>query len=200
MHAVSATLVRHKGSIADGDVFIANDPHTDGGLHPQDVVVQRPVFFDGELVAWVAISAHMVDMGGMVPGSSATKATECYQEALRFPSVRLFRAGVEAGDMWEVLRTNLRSFDMIEMDLRSLVAGTHVAQEKLVALFAEIGSDAFRAWARMLDEITGEEYRRRLSTLAPGRYASTAWVEIDDHVVKIPVKIPIAAGGRLEVD
>jgi N-methylhydantoinase B len=200
MHAVTATLKRHRDSIVDGDVFIANDPHSDGGLHPQDVVVQRPVFFEGDLVAWVAITAHMLDMGGMVPGSSATKATECYQEALRFPSVRLFRAGVEAEDMWEVLRTNLRSFDMIEMDLRSLVVGTYVAKEKLLRLFSEIGPHSFRNWARMLDATTGEEYRRRLATLEPGSYSSTAWVEVDDGLEKVPVKLNIRPGGFLEFD
>jgi N-methylhydantoinase B len=193
-HAVTGTLARHAESIADGDVFIANDPHTDGGFHPQDVVVQRPVFFDGDLVAWVAISAHMMDMGGMVPGSSATKATECYQEALRFPSVRLFRAGVEAVDMWEVLRTNLRTFDVIEMDLRSLVVGSHVAAEKLRALIAEIGTESFRSWAYMLDVTTGIEFRRRLALLEPGSYTTTAFAEVGDELYPLPCTMHVGEG------
>ena len=85
MHAVRSTIQVHGDSIAQGDVFIANDPHSGGGLHPQDVVIQRPVFVDGRRVAWVALAAHMMDMGGMVPGSSAVAATECYQEAPRLP-------------------------------------------------------------------------------------------------------------------
>jgi N-methylhydantoinase B len=194
MHAVSSTLARHSDTIADGDVFIANDPHSDGGLHPQDVVVQRPVFFDGTIVAWVAIAAHMLDMGGMVPGSSAPQATECYQEALRFPSVRLFRAGVEVVDMWEVLRTNVRSFDVIEMDLRSLVIGSHVARQKLLDLISDVGVDAFQTWSRMLDEITGNEFRRRIAALEPGTYASTLWAEIGDELLKMPCTLRVVSG------
>src|ERR1700722_17342220 len=43
-HAVQATIRRHHNSVRSGDIFIANDPHSDGGLHPQDVVIQKPVF------------------------------------------------------------------------------------------------------------------------------------------------------------
>src|SRR5579862_9244691 len=100
MHAVRSTIGVHGDDIAEGDVFIANDPHSGGGLHPQDVVIQRPVFVNGKRVAWLALAAHMMDMGGMVPGSSATKATECYQEALRLPPVRLIREHVECDDVW----------------------------------------------------------------------------------------------------
>lgn len=191
MHAVSGTLARHRDSIADGDVFVANDPHSDGGFHPQDVVVQRPVYLDGQLLAWVAISAHMLDMGGMVPGSSCTQATECYQEALRFPSVRLFRQGVECEDMWEVLRTNLRSFDMIEMDMRSLVIGSHVAGEKVRALAKEVGVPSFRRWSKQLDAITAAEFRNRISVLEPGSYTTTAFSEVGDELYQFPCTLRI---------
>src|SRR5580693_65739 len=99
MHAVRSTIARHGDGIAKGDLFIANDPHSGGGLHAQDVVIQRPVFLEGKRVAWVALAAHMMDMGGMVPGSSAAQATECYQEALRLPPIRLMREGVEVTDV-----------------------------------------------------------------------------------------------------
>ena len=37
MHAVRSTIAVHGATIAEGDVFLANDPHSGGGLHPQDV-------------------------------------------------------------------------------------------------------------------------------------------------------------------
>ena len=86
MHAVRSTIALHGESIVDGDVFIANDPHSGGGLHPQDIVIQRPVFVDGVRVAWVALAAHMMDMGGMVPGSSATAAESRRSRYMLSPS------------------------------------------------------------------------------------------------------------------
>jgi N-methylhydantoinase B len=108
-YAVQVTLETHGESIADGDVFFANDPYNGGGLHSQDVLVQMPVFADGRLIAWVVNSGHVMDMGGMVFGSWTPEATDCFQESLRLPPVRLFQAGVEQRDMWQVLRTNVRS-------------------------------------------------------------------------------------------
>ncbi|HWM68918.1 MAG TPA: hydantoinase B/oxoprolinase family protein, partial [Steroidobacteraceae bacterium] len=59
-HAVRSTLAIHSDTVAPGDVFIANDPHNGGGLHYQDVVVQRPVFVGHQLVGWAVNSGHMM--------------------------------------------------------------------------------------------------------------------------------------------
>ena len=142
-HTVRSTIARHGDTIADGDVFIANDPHNGGGLHPQDVMIQRPIFADGERIGWVGVSAHMMDMGGMVVGSFAPNATECYQEALRVPAVRLFRRGEEVTEVWDIFRTNLRLSQLVEMDLRGLVAGCHFANERLAPIVEQVGVDAF---------------------------------------------------------
>ena len=88
--------------------IVANDPHSGGGNHPQDVEICRPVFVGAALVGWVAASAHLIDVGGMTFGSWAPDATECYQEAIRFPPVRLFAAGVECRDTWDLILTNVR--------------------------------------------------------------------------------------------
>ena len=105
---VEHTLARHAATLAPGDVFVANDPHSGGGNHPQDVEICRPVFVGDTLVGWIAASAHLIDVGGMTFGSWAPDATECYQEAIRFPPVRLFAAGVECRDTWDLILTNVR--------------------------------------------------------------------------------------------
>ena len=73
---MQATIAKYAGRSGPGDVFLANDPHDGGGLHPQDVFIQRPLYLHDELVGWVAMSAHMIDMGGLAPGSFAPAATE----------------------------------------------------------------------------------------------------------------------------
>jgi N-methylhydantoinase B len=144
-HAVRFTLAQHGDSIAPGDVFIANDPHNGGGLHYMDVVVQRPIFHDGKLIAWVANSGHMIDVGGMTFGSWSPAATECYQEALRLPPVRLFRQGVEERDVWAILRNNIRVPLLVEMDIRSLVAGCQVVHDKISSMAETSGAARFTA-------------------------------------------------------
>ncbi|MGB8365948.1 MAG: hydantoinase B/oxoprolinase family protein [Rhizomicrobium sp.] len=199
MHAVRSTIAVHGDSIAEGDVFIANDPHSGGGLHPQDIVIQRPVFVDGVRVGWVALAAHMMDMGGMVPGSSAAAATECYQEALRLPPVRLIRRHEECADIWNIMRINIRSSNLVEMDMRSLVIGAAVAEAKLAELVKAMGLPAFRSAARALLDGAARVLRARIAMIEDGRYRSTAWVEYRDTVLRVPCELRIT-GDRLLFD
>jgi N-methylhydantoinase B len=198
-HAVQSTLARHGTSIRPGDVFFSNDPHNGGGLHPQDVMIQQPVFVDDELVAWTGISAHMMDMGGMVIGSFAPHATECYQEGLRLPPVRLFRQGEEATDIWEIITNNVRMADLVEMDLRGLVAGCHFATERVQGVVASMGSSAFVNSLRAIRDLTEAEMRRRISAIEDGTYRSASWTEYGDEFYKIPCTLTVE-GDHLILD
>lgn len=191
-HAVCNVLARHGDSLAPGDVFLANDPHDGGGLHPQDVIVQQPVFVDGRLIAWVANAGHMVDMGGMSFGSWSPSATECFQEALRMPPVRLFRAGVEQTDVWAIIRNNIRLSTMVEMDMRSLVAGCQASHDKLVAIATQMGVDEFIDLIDSLREATEAEMRRRISRLEDGVYSVTTWTEWESAYFVVPCALTVA--------
>lgn len=198
-HAVRHTIGRHGRTLQPGDLFMANDPHDGGGLHAQDVVIQLPVFVDGELVAWIANAGHMMDMGGMAFGSWAPAATECYQEALRVPSVRLFRAGVEQEDVWAIVRNNIRVSQMVEMDLRSLVAGCHAAHDKLVVVVRRMGVARFRDALADLRATSEAELRRRIARLTDGVYRVRTWTEWDDELFEVPCTLTIA-GDSLDFD
>jgi N-methylhydantoinase B len=198
-HAVRSTIARFGETNAPGDVFLSNDPHNGGGLHPQDVVVQRPIFVGGRRVAWVAISAHLIDMGGLVVGSFAPAAEECFQEAFRIPPLRIFRAGVEVSEVFDLLRTNVRMADLVEMDLRGLVAGCHLASERLEPLIASVGVDDFVASMRALRDLTEAEMRRRISLLEDGTYRTTSWTEFDREFHELPCALTVD-GERLIFD
>src|SRR5215467_11336810 len=101
-----ATVRSRFARIAPGDVFLANDPHDSGGLHLQDVVVMRPIFRGRTRIGWACTSGHMIDMGGLVPGSFAPNARECYQEGVRVPPVRLLRGGEPVADVWNLILNN----------------------------------------------------------------------------------------------
>ena len=198
--AVRATMARHGDTIAPGDVFLANDPHNGGGLHPNDVIIQRPAFAEGKIVGWVAVSAHMMDMGGMTPGSLSPHATECFQEALRFPPVRLLRREEEVRDIWSILRTNIRSAPLIEADLRALVAGCNVAVTKIEEAVAGLGAARFTASVEALERATAEALARRVEAIADGVYRSAGWLELGEQdVYAIPCKLTVA-GNRLVFD
>jgi N-methylhydantoinase B len=197
--AIGVVIARFGRSIAPGDVFVANDPHDGGGLHLQDVVVMRPIFRGRTRVGWASTSGHMVDMGGLVPGSFAPNARECYQEGVRIPPVRLVRAGTEAADVWSLVLNNVRQRETVEMDLRSLVAGTHVAEQKVLALEAEYGPAALRRAFREVRRRSARVLRDRIGFLPAGEYAQRGWTEFDDEDFLVRCRLRVG-GGALEFD
>ncbi|MEJ6010442.1 hydantoinase B/oxoprolinase family protein [Novosphingobium aquae] len=190
---------RHGDTVAEGDVFLVNDPYNGGGLHAQDVIVHIPVFLDGRLAAWVGASAHMMDMGGMVPGSFSTSATEVYQEAFRMPPVRLYRRGEVQDDIWAILRNNVRLPDVVEMDMRSLIAGATVVCNQVLRVIEDYSEDVFREAVKALSDLTEAEVRRRVAELEPGVYSTRSWTEWTDEFYLVPCALNVE-NGRLIFD
>jgi N-methylhydantoinase B len=192
-HAVRSTIRRYGEDVRAGDVFLSNDPHNGGGLHPQDVMVQQPIFLDDRLIAWSVVSAHLMDMGGMVIGSFAPDATECYQESFRVPPVRLFRRGEEVTDVWDLLRTNVRMSELVEMDLRGLCAGAHYAAGRVTEVISQLGPETFLRSIAVMRDLTEREFRRRISLIEDGVYRATSWTEYRDEFYKLPCTLTVAA-------
>ncbi|NGP04977.1 hydantoinase B/oxoprolinase family protein [Rhodococcus sp. 14C212] len=185
-NAIAGVFTEHGDNIQDGDVFLANDPHRGGGLHAQDVFIMKPVFAEERLVAWMANSSHLVDVGGMVPGSFAPNATDCFQEAIRLPAVKVTAAGVEQRDTWNILLNNVRMPHLVEMDIRGLMAGVDVGAAKVKELAERIGADALQNGFDELNRRTEEAVRREIALIEDGVYRSTSWTEWNEEKFRIP--------------
>ncbi|WP_328810505.1 hydantoinase B/oxoprolinase family protein [Rhodococcus sp. NBC_00294] len=185
-NAIAGVFIEHGDDIHDGDVFLANDPHRGGGLHAQDIFVMRPVFAEDRVVAWMANSSHLVDVGGMQPGSFAPDATDCFQEALRFPAVKVIARGVEQRDIWNILLNNVRMPDLVEMDIRGLMAGVDVATAKVQQLAERIGATALQDGFDELNRRTESAVRAEIAQIEDGVYRSTSWTEWNDERFRIP--------------
>ncbi len=102
------SIMRHFGnSMRAGDVFILNDPF-DGGMHLPDIFIIKPVYYADQRVAFAATVCHHTDVGGRVAGSNAADSTECYQEGLRIPPLRLFDGGRRDDTIWKMIEKNVR--------------------------------------------------------------------------------------------
>ena len=195
--SIAAVLARFGKPIAPGDVFLANDPHDGGGLHLQDVVVMRPIFRGRMRIGWASASGHMVDMGGMVPGSFAPAARDCFQEGVRVPPVRLLARGQPVDDIWRLLLNNVRQRDMVEMDLKSLVAGTHVGAEKVCELEHEVGATVFRASLATIRRRSARVLQARIGELPRGEYSAQGWVEFDEEAFLVRCTLRVGDGELL---
>ena len=102
-------------------MFLLNDPYVAGGNHLPDWVIARPVFHEGERIAFACNRAHQSDIGGGAAGTYNPLATEIFHEGLRIPPLKLVEAGVTRQDVWNLLLLNSRTPDLLDGDLRAML-------------------------------------------------------------------------------
>jgi N-methylhydantoinase B len=134
--------------VAEGDVFIHNDPYR-GGSHLPDVNVVMPAFHGGRLLGFGCVRAHWPDVGSATPGSYGA-TTEIYGEGLRLPPVRLYRNGEPDPGIEAIILANVRTPSERLGDLRAQVAANRRAVERMVGLAVKYGTDEL---LRIMDAI-----------------------------------------------
>ena len=131
------------GDIEPGDIFATNDPYSGGVTHLNDMVLVMPVFAENEIVAWTANIAHWNDVGGMVPGSMSTDATEIFQEGIILAGIKLFSRGQPIQPVFDILTANCRMPDFLTGDLWAGVASSRVGERRVLEIVNKYGKDVF---------------------------------------------------------
>ncbi|MCP4709483.1 MAG: 5-oxoprolinase, partial [Planctomycetes bacterium] len=75
-----------------GDMIVTNHPAF-GGSHLPDVTLIQPVFYEGQLIGYVANRAHHAEIGGVRPGSMPPRARHLIEEGVVIPPLYLYRQG-----------------------------------------------------------------------------------------------------------
>lgn len=190
---VRSTIDAHGGSVAPGDVFVANHPYR-GGAHTPDVNVIRPVFESrrrsARLVGWVGTVAHQVDFGGVNPGTEGADHRDLFAEGLILPPVRLESATGPSTDVYALVAANVRDPVATLADLRAQVAACRVGERRLLELVGRHGRPTIDAVFR--DAIDHAERRTRaaLAALPDGEAAAEACLD-DDGAGGPPTRIVV---------
>jgi N-methylhydantoinase B len=177
------------GDIEPGDIFITNDPYSGGVTHLNDVILTMPVFAGEDVVAWTANIAHWNDVGGMVPGSMSTDATEIFQEGLILAGIKLFSRGEPIRSVFEILTANCRMPDFLTGDLWAGVASVRVGERRVLEIVNKYGKDVFlHAVKEYLDY--GEQVTlAALKELPKGKYSLSEPQDAGpDYVVTIEIR------------
>jgi N-methylhydantoinase B len=187
-----------------GDVLLSNDPYTTGGMvtHSPDVTMIAPIFYQGELIAFCWSFLHSSDVGGAVPGSLAASHDEIYQEGLRIPPAKLYRAGTLNKELYDILMANVRIPYQLWGDLQAMISAFRVATTRLVELFEKFGRDRAK---ELIDECLayGEAKARAVIAEIPdGTYRFVDYLD-DDIASPHPVRICLSlkkSGSEIHVD
>lgn len=181
------------GRLCEGDVWFLNLPEV-GGNHLPDVKALRPVFAGGRLIAFAINLAHWADIGGAVPGSYVPWATECYQEGVRIPPVRLFSADGPDAEKIDLLLANLRGGEERRGDMLAQFAADDVAARRIAELVERYGADTLTACFDALHAASEAGMRAALRALPDGAWEGEDWLDddgVDDRPLPIRVRVEI---------
>jgi N-methylhydantoinase B len=182
--ACKAIIRRFGGQIAEGDMFLLNDPYT-AALHTSDIYVVSPIHHAGKLVAWSACFVHVSDIGAMNPGGFAPEAQDIFTEGFSSPGIKLIDRGELRQDLWDTLLNMVRSPEMVALDLRSMIACNNVARERMLALLEKYGAKTVNESCRALIEQSEARLRERLRELPNGHWQSRQYFEVKGEIYKI---------------
>ena len=163
--------------IHPGDVILHNDVFT-GGNQNADVAAFKPIFHEGELVAWAACKGHQADIGGAVAGGYNPEAREVWQEALRITPVKVYEAGRFRKDVWDFVFANIR-YDIVEEDIKAEIGGCVVGERGVQALLERYGVETFEDHVSYLFEVTERMVRKEIAEIPDGTYHGESIVYYD---------------------
>ena len=199
---VRAILRDFGDELAEGDVYLLNDPWAAGGNHLPDWVIARPVFVKDEMVGLTCNRAHQSDIGGGAAGAYNPTATEAWQEGVRLPVLKLIERGKTREDLWKLLLLNTRTPHLLDGDLRAMLGSTRIGMERVAALVEELGiEEALQYFKGVLDH-ADRSVRAEIDRLPDGVYEAEDRSDndcFDIRDVTVRVKLTID-GDQMNVD
>ncbi len=199
--AMETLFARFGDQMEQGDIFILNDPF-EGGMHIPDIFIVKPLFWEGKRIAFAVSTAHHLDMGGRLPGSSACDNTEIFQEGLRIPWLKLYRGGVPDEAIFSIIRTNVRVPQMTLGDLRAQIAACHIGERAIHDLVGRYGPATFETCTTDLIDYTERLVRAEIAAWPDKSHTFIDYMDSDGvggPPVKIQVEITVQ-GDSLKAD
>jgi N-methylhydantoinase B len=192
--AVKKGLENLHWDLKSGDMVLLNDPYL-AGTHLPDMTLIAPVFYEKELIGYVVNKAHHSDIGGKIPGSMSSDATELYQEGLIVPPVRFVKKGKIDKEISSLLLSNVRTPEIQMGDLQAQVAANILGTRRLKSLAEEHGVERLN---EAMDQAINDSEKLTLASISKmptGNYEAVDFLEstgTTDELVKLKVTISVS--------
>ncbi len=183
--------------IHPGDVIFHNDVFSLGNQN-NDVAVYKPIFLDGELVAWTAVKGHQADIGGDVRRRLQPERDRGLAGGAAHPAGQGVREGEAAQGR---LGPDLRQHPLRHRPARHESGDRRVqgrASGGMRELLGKYGLESFEAHKQALFEATRRMMEAEIATIPNGVYRGEGSVYYDGRhegsTFKIRVKITSRTG------
>lgn len=182
-------------SLSEGDVFITNDIWLGTG-HLPDITVARPIFFQGQVVAFAGSVAHSPDIGGRIRSADAK---EVFEEGLQIPVMKVLERGQIDKTFEKFLRKNVRVPDQVIGDLYAQFSALHLIERQVITLMQERGLSSITTLSHELRSRSEGAMRKAISALPDGIYRAEAISDGIDAPIRLQVALDVS-GDEITVD
>jgi N-methylhydantoinase B len=179
-----------------GDVFVGNDAYAGGGTHLPDIVLAEPIFVDGQIVAWTVNLAHHADFADR-------GHAHIYQEGLRIPPIRLYRAGEVQQDILDFILLNCQVPRERLSDLRAQMAANRLGVQRFRALCVKYGTATVLRTSEALLDYAERKMRAGIAAIPDGRYRFEDLFDSPEVDTDLAIAVEITVKGdemRLDFD
>ena len=185
-------------TLAPGDVIITNDPWIATG-HLIDITLMTPIFVGGTVVGYASCSVHHLDVGGRL---ATIESRDIFEEGLKIPICKLYKAGIENSDVFEFIRHNVRMSDKVIGDIRAQVAANHICALRVADFMEEFSLKTLDEIGSEIVDRTEAAFRNEIAKLPDGEYRHSLTIDRvadDEEPLEIVCCIKIA-GDSIDVD
>jgi N-methylhydantoinase B len=174
-------------TLQDGDVLCTNDPWIGTG-HLPDYILLTPVFWQGQVVAFIGTVSHVSDVGGH---PNEIEGYDVFSEGLRMAPFKLYEGGRENRLAFELIGRNCRVPDMLLGDLRAMAGAAKVGADRLREFLVDYEMETIEPLAQEILSRSEALLRERITTLPDGVYEFG--LDIDGYIetVHLHAKVEI---------
>ncbi|MSQ73363.1 MAG: hydantoinase B/oxoprolinase family protein [Betaproteobacteria bacterium] len=189
-----------------GDVIISNHAGT-FGQHLNNVIMYTPIFGGKggkQLIAFMCVLAHWIDVGGRYVGSSASNdTTDIFQEGIQFRSIKLRRAGQPVAEIYRMIEYNTRFPYMTLGDCDAQLSGCLKGRALFEELLGKYGTETVIAAIGNIWKQSEAAARAAVLAIPDGVYEASSFLDNDGVKLDQPIEINIIVrveGDEMTVD
>ena len=190
-------FIRHfpLDGMADGDIYITNDPWMGTG-HLNDFVLVTPCFLGEQLVALLSCTSHITDIGGLGTGPDGT---DVHMEGIYIPMLKLADRGEMNETLLALIRRNTRQPVETEGDVYSLAACNDIGCKRLVEMMREFDLEDIDEIGAYVCDRSREAVEKEIAKLPQGRWRNTMTLEGYEREIELVAELTVT-DRTVEVD
>ncbi|MGF1474655.1 MAG: hydantoinase B/oxoprolinase family protein [Geminicoccaceae bacterium] len=178
-------------TMADGDVYITNDPWRGTG-HLNDFVVTTPVFISGRLVALFSCTSHLTDIGGIGFGPDGA---DVHMEGIYLPFLKIIDRRKVNQAIIDICKANSRLPVEMEGDINSLISCNDVGARRLKETMAEFRLQNLDELADHIVTVSRNAVAAEIATLPAGTFRNAMRIDGYDAPLDLCAAVTIRSNG-----